>query len=246
MRSAPVSNINPEKIEISFLNESKKQRAKISHINHIVESDSTNANNELTEKAKYLSEKTNKVQEETQAKLGLKFHNSNNALKNKKINVFTNDFNAYAALIENESKKQQHLNLGTPDESTTNDNLTGVKSDLITHLNTREYKYYGYYNRIKTQLNQWWVPKVQQKFTKMIRQGRTIASDSNKITKLVIILNGVGNLVNVKVLAESGIKDLDDAALEAFRSAAPFPNPPKGMVESDGTVKIRWDCVVES
>ena len=116
----------------------------------------------------------------------------------------------------------------------------------MTRLNTKEYRYFGYYSRIKSQLNQWWVPKVQQKFTKMLRQGRTIASADNKVTKLVIILDDSGKLVKVQVMAESGIKDLDDAAIEAFRSAAPFPNPPKGMVDKDGLVKIRWDCVVES
>jgi protein TonB len=135
---------------------------------------------------------------------------------------------------------------GSDQSSTTNDSLENVKDDLITRLNTKEYKYFGYYNRIKNQLNQWWVPKVQQKFTKMMRQGRTIASEENKITKLVITLNDSGYLVNVQVLAESGVRDLDEAAIEAFRSAAPFPNPPKGMVDSDGNVKIRWDCVVES
>jgi protein TonB len=80
----------------------------------------------------------------------------------------------------------------------------------------------------------------------MMRQGRTIASENSKVTKLVIVLNGQGNLVKVQVLAASGVRDLDDAAIEAFRQAAPFPNPPKGMIERDGTVKIRWDCVVES
>jgi protein TonB len=40
--------------------------------------------------------------------------------------------------------------------------------------------------------------------------------------------------------------DLDSAAVEAFRQAAPFPNPPKGMVEADGTIKIRWDFVLEA
>jgi protein TonB len=132
------------------------------------------------------------------------------------------------------------------ENSTTNDNLKDVENDLITRLNTREYKYFGYYTRIKNQLNQWWVPQVQQKFTKMMKQGRTIASENSKVTKLVIVLNNKGNLVKVQVMAASGVRDLDDAAIEAFRQAAPFPNPPKGMIESDGTVKIRWDCVVES
>jgi len=48
------------------------------------------------------------------------------------------------------------------------------------------------------------------------------------------------------VIGDSGIQDLDDAAIEAFKAAAPFPNPPKGVVENDGTVQIRWDFVLET
>ena len=50
----------------------------------------------------------------------------------------------------------------------------------------------------------------------------------------------------VQVLNDSGIRDLDDAAVEAFKEAAPFPNPPEGIVESDGTIKIRWDFILEA
>ena len=176
--------------------------------------------------------------------------------QNTKKDIFATDYDAYSALNkkmdvqkQTAAEKLQQRQLAAQqysEASTTNDNLQNIENEFMTRLNTKEYKYFGYYNRIKTQLNQWWVPQVQQKFTKMMKQGRTIASEESKITKLVIVLNDVGNLVKVQVLAESGVRDLDEAAIEAFRQAAPFPNPPKGMIDSDGTVKIRWDCVVES
>ena len=50
----------------------------------------------------------------------------------------------------------------------------------------------------------------------------------------------------MKVVGESGLHDIDEAALEAFRAAEPFPNPPKGIVEKDGTIKIRWDFILEA
>lgn len=254
-----------EIIEIAFVD---KGIEKIKMINPvlIVESDSAAANNELSENAKFLSEKSNTVKKETKAKLGKKFYNAAKPTeslnqKQKQIlpkeksqagrpQLFNNSFDAYSSLSKKATANQefQKPQSGSKSEdiSTTNDNLAKIENDLMTRLNTKEYRYFGYYSRIKTQLNQWWVPKVQQKYTKMIRQGRTIASEENKVTKLVIVLNETGYLVKVQVMAESGIKDLDDAAIEAFRSAAPFPNPPKGMVDKDGLVKIRWDCVVES
>jgi protein TonB len=62
----------------------------------------------------------------------------------------------------------------------------------------------------------------------------------------MIVLNSTGNLVKIQVLADSGILDLDDAAIEAFQKAAPFPNPPNGIVEGDGMVRIRWDFILET
>lgn len=229
----------------------------------IVETDSRFANNRLDENAKYHSEKSNTVDKETRAKTGQEFKNSlrqgaktvqtqKGSQKQKSAADLLNPtFDPYAALMKKnqaqEEKEAQQGQTGVQagDASTTNDNLNAPE-DLITKLNTKEYKYYGYYHRIKNQLNQWWQPKVREKVTKMVNQGRTMASEENKTTRLIIVLNDAGVLIKVQVLAESGIRDLDDAAIEAFRSAAPFPNPPKGIIENDGTVKIRWDFVVET
>jgi TonB family protein len=124
--------------------------------------------------------------------------------------------------------------------------LKDIQSGEQTVLNTREFRYYTYYSRIRRQLSHHWEPKVKEKLSRIFRQGRRIASDKDHITKLLIILNPQGELVKVQVVGASGVHDLDDAATEAFRSAAPFPNPPAGIVESDGYVKIRWDFVLES
>lgn len=130
--------------------------------------------------------------------------------------------------------------------SKTDDHLKNVPTGMQTMLSTREFMYYSYYNRIKDKLRQYWEPKIREKFERTIRQGRSIASDGDKITKVVIILDDKGTLIRVQVLSASGLVDLDEAAVEAFRAAAPFPNPPKGIVEEDGTIKIRWDFVLEA
>jgi TonB family protein len=130
--------------------------------------------------------------------------------------------------------------------SATDDHLKDVPTGIETMLSTREFLYYSYYNRIKDKLRQYWEPKIKEKFTKIMRQGRTIASEGDKITRVIIILNEQGTLIRVQIVGRSGVTDLDDAAVEAFRAAAPFPNPPKGIVEPDGTIKIRWDFVLEA
>ncbi len=130
--------------------------------------------------------------------------------------------------------------------SATDDHLKDTKLGAQTMLNTREFIYFSYYNRIKSQLQQYWEPKIKAKVMRMFQQGRQLASEQDRITRLRITLNEKGVLVGVAVVNNSGVQELDDAAIEAFRAAAPFPNPPKGIVESDGTIKIDWSFILEA
>lgn len=262
-----------EIIEV-VINESEIPANSDNKAHQIVETDPHQANNKVDESAKYLSAKNNTVDKETVAKNADKFKNvkpqprqapqvaektETESAPDEKLNehsetkskLFNTGFDVYSALnknkkVQKQMAKEKRSIAATGDESGTNDHIKDADDSLMTQLNTREYLYYGYYTRIKNQLNQWWQPKVREKVTKLVSQGRKIASEENKTTKLVIILNQTGLLVKVQVLSESGVRDLDDAAVEAFRQAAPFPNPPKGMIEADGTIKIRWDFVVES
>ena len=130
--------------------------------------------------------------------------------------------------------------------SQTLDYIKDLDPGLETLLTTREFVYYTYYARIRNQLNQYWTPKVQETVKKIYSQGRSIASNADKITRCLVILDKKGVLQKIQIIGESGIRDLDEAAAEAFRSAAPFPNPPAGMIDPDGTIKIRWDFVLEA
>ena len=117
---------------------------------------------------------------------------------------------------------------------------------METLLSTREFIYFAYYERIKNKLRQYWEPKIKEKMQRAMREGRAIASSSDRVTKVIIFLDAKGTLVKVQVVDGSGVRDLDDAAVEAFRAAAPFPNPPKGIIGPDGFVTINWDFVLEA
>ena len=130
-------------------------------------------------------------------------------------------------------------------ESATRDYLKDKEKGIQTLLNTREFAYYSYYQRIRKKIQLFWEPAIKQKVHHIFATGRKIASTQDRITKVIIVLNDRGELVNVQVLGQSGIRDLDEAAVEAFRAAEPFPNPPKGMTEKDGKIRIRWDFVLE-
>ncbi|MFP5519318.1 MAG: TonB family protein [Bdellovibrionia bacterium] len=218
---------------------------------------------------RFLSEKNQVVEKQTVAKERGEFQNAKNTKKagdtGSEINQkqepskdTKSSPNLFAGYDPNEGlQREQEKNLprqngengqkGTGEVSRTDDYLRDVDQGLETLLNTREFKYYSYYNRIRKQLSQHWEGEVRARLSKLFKEGRApAATNQDRITKVIVVLNQAGTLVKVQILSDSGVRDLDEAAIEAFRAAAPFPNPPKGLIESDGTVKIRWDFVLES
>jgi TonB family protein len=127
--------------------------------------------------------------------------------------------------------------------SSTNDYIEDVPLGDFTRLNTQEFKFYGFYHRIRSKLEQFWGRNIQEQAEKVFKQGRRIPASDNHVTSLLIKLNSQGEIVNVKVKSTSGIKELDDAAIESFNQAGPFPNPPKEMLVN-GLATIEWGFVV--
>ena len=115
----------------------------------------------------------------------------------------------------------------------------------MTRLNTVEYKYYGFYHRIKQKLEQYWGNSIQKKAHALWKSGRRMPASANRITSLEVTLDKRGKIVNVNVKGSSGVRELDEAAIESFNKAGPFPNPPKGMVKN-GHARIQWGFVVKS
>jgi protein TonB len=126
-----------------------------------------------------------------------------------------------------------------------NDYLEDMPLGDFTKLNTQEYEYYGFYHRVRQKLEQFWGANIQQQAERIFKQGRSLASESNLITGLTISLNSRGEIVDILVKSTSGVKELDEAAIESFNQAGPFPNPPKGMVKS-GLATIEWGFVVNT
>jgi len=171
---------------------------------------------------------------------------SNESQTNQKFS-----FNDFAPkTVQPLSMKRQMASLSSQGSgqagSATDDYLKKVKTGTQTLLNTREFVYFSYYNRIKAKLKQQWEPQIKSKITRILQQGRQISTVSDKITRLVITLDKSGELVKIQVRGQSGYHELDEAAIDAFRAAAPFPNPPKGIQDKLGEIKINWDFVLES
>ncbi|MEN0057238.1 MAG: TonB family protein [Bdellovibrio sp.] len=262
-----INFLTPE--EIAQMNKVEEAAKKVFVPNNqIVEQNDVAATEEAPENSRFLSEKNQKVQKQTVARDRGEFQNLKKSApkpglqgdgkekstsedpKKQIARDLLKGFDPGEALERQKlADKQSGMGEGQGsggDTSRTNDYIKDVEVGLETVLNTREFKYYSYYNRIRKQLAQHWEGRVREKLSKLFKEGRApAATNKDRITKVIVVLNDRGTLVRVQVLSDSGVRDLDDAAIEAFRAAAPFPNPPKGIVESDGTVKIRWDFVLE-
>lgn len=146
------------------------------------------------------------------------------------------------------SASQKGLENGDPTAqgfSSTNDYVQEVALGDFTHLNTVEFKFYGFYHRIRQKLEQFWGKSIQEKSHALFRSGRRMPASQDLITSLQVTLNEKGEIVKVKILGASGVKELDDAAVESFNEAGPFPNPPKDLLVN-GYATIEWGFVVKS
>jgi TonB family protein len=126
------------------------------------------------------------------------------------------------------------------------DFVKGVKESDRTALNTKEFIFYGYYQRIRERLDRAWVPILREKLVKYYYSGRHLAAEMDHTTKVVVLLNPRGEITGVKVVSESGTRDLDDAAISAFNQAGPFPNPPSGIIGSSGIIEIPWEFILRT
>ena len=283
-------NIKNQNVEIVILDQSPAQKRDLEKARQIVQQPDKALNDELDEKAKFLSAHNQRVVHETKAQQSGDFRNSAGrgegqsqptkqmakqeppqkqqkpaasesavkkfaeSSKSKNIGKVI-DKNGTVPTLSDLSPKFDP-SVRAPDNtvsagngsraSQTSDFLKDTPPSLQTMLSTREFVYYSYYQRIQNQIRQYWEPSIREKVRRIFASGRTIASERDHTTRVIIVLDREGNLIKVQVVGESGVKDLDDAAVEAFRAAAPFPNPPKGMTDKDGTIRVNWDFVIEA
>ncbi len=127
----------------------------------------------------------------------------------------------------------------------TDDKLEGIQEGDSTVLSTREFQYYSYYHRIKQTLRQYWKPNVERRLAVIWNRGGKL-KDGEMTTQLLVLLDNNGEVAKISTVGSSGFTDIDDAAVEAFHRASPFPNPPRGIIDKDGLVRIRWDFILKA
>lgn len=130
--------------------------------------------------------------------------------------------------------------------SATDDYLEGVAIGANTLLNTQQFKYYSFYERVRVLLVERWRARIRNEIEKARRpasDGSSRLGLGSKITKLQVKIGPDGNINSVQKVGISGIESFDKAAEISFHEAAPFPHPPQEMLK-DNELTIQWDFVV--
>jgi TonB family protein len=135
--------------------------------------------------------------------------------------------------------------VGTTGLAQNSDFVEEVPLGDMTNLNTTEFKYYGFYHRIRQKLEQHWGSSIKDKARSLYRSGRRMPASENLITSVSVTLDDHGQIVDMQIEGTSGVRELDQAAIESFNKAGPFPNPPKGLLVG-GRATIQWGFVVKS
>jgi TonB family protein len=114
-----------------------------------------------------------------------------------------------------------------------NDALDDVPQGDGTSLNTREWKYAGFFNRVKQAVSAKWDPNHR------LAQKNHSLGALVRITVMHVTLRPDGSLADLFVAQSSGLDELDAEAMAAFEKAAPFPNPPPALVEG-GAIRFSF------
>jgi TonB family protein len=108
------------------------------------------------------------------------------------------------------------------------DDLRNLEEGDGTLLTTARWLHAPFFQRVKEQVEQYWHPDLA--FARHDPGGH-VYGYRDRETVIQVVLDSQGALVRNYVLRASGADFLDEEALHAIEQAAPFPNPPRGLVD---------------
>lgn len=208
--------------------------------------------------ARFLSEQKQRVKQETQAaQNGMTENRSNRSTLPKTAKeqtpqkpqqkaepkTETHDKDGYRTV--DISKELQEMNRLNDGQSSVGEALpTDVKIGSFTALNTDRYLFYTFYARVEELVRYRWESRVQQAINGFDRLTAMNAGGKNWNTQVEFLLDRRGFLQKAIVMKESGMQSFDAAAVNAFKEARVFPNPPQEMVQDDGFIHLKFTFTV--
>lgn len=162
------------------------------------------------------------------------------ALLPQKLSGAATDVEASPAVPGSESGQQgapaseQSQGGGAP-----NDDLDKLDPGNGTFLNTREWKYAAFFNRVKQAVSGRWDPNGR------LRAKNRGLGVAERVTVVHVTLRPDGTVADLFVAQSCGMDELDVEAMNAFTKAQPFANPPAALVE-DGFIRFGFSFRVSN
>lgn len=110
----------------------------------------------------------------------------------------------------------------------------------ITALDTDTHIYGVFYKRVVDLFYFRWTQKLDSTWNRLSSERKRFLSGQTWLTEVEITLNSDGVYLSGLIKSPSGFAPFDQAAITAFQSAQVFPNPPRGKIEPDGKVRLKY------
>ena len=106
-------------------------------------------------------------------------------------------------------------------------------------LNTQESIYYSFYARLYEAIGPIWQSKIRE-----VRPNAPILP-GEYLTTVDVVLDAQGKLLKIDILKSSGIQIFDAAVDHSWRRIGNFPNPPRGLLNSENIIHTGWSFIVK-
>lgn len=196
--------------------------------------------------ARFLSAQKIRVKKEVRSSRNGMTQNSFNKAKKPKIEMPNKALKDFDGTDTTLARLKEMNSAQKP--STTGESLpVDISVGSFTALNTDQHFAYSFFSRVEELVRFRWETRIRNTMDSFhpdfLKQN---SYRRNWITQVEFILAPNGQLLKGMVMKASGIKPFDYAAIDAFREAGFFPNPPKELVEEDGYIHLKYSFNVYS
>ncbi len=124
----------------------------------------------------------------------------------------------------------------------THDDLRDVDEGVTNVLASKRNLYASFFNRMSARVSEHWEPEA---VNKAADPNQKIYGTSARTTVLWVQLDEQGTVTKIVVKRSSDAEHLDEEAIRALKAAAPFPNPPEGLIDGEGHIEFDFGFTLD-
>lgn len=111
-----------------------------------------------------------------------------------------------------------------------------------TVLNSNKFRHWAFFDTVKQRVRKHWHPA--KLYRRRDPTGK-VYGIKDRLTVLKVTLDKAGKLQRLTTVKNSGVDFLDSEARRALRRAAPFVNPPMGLIDRHGAIVFQFGFLFE-